>query len=65
MTQKDGNYQHEGNKMTHVTQLVHETCTSVLHGKKCMNRKTMSTDKVDDANEKRQFHISSAKCITE
>lgn len=54
-----------GMKMTHVTQMVHVTCTSALHGKKCMNIETMLTEKVDDANEKRQFHISSAKCITE
>lgn len=48
--------------MMYVAYLVQVTGTSVLHG---LNIETMQTYKVDDVNEKWQFHISSAKCITE
>lgn len=48
--------------MIYVTHLVQVTGTSVLHG---LNTEIMQTYKVDDVHEKWQFHISSAKCITE
>lgn len=65
MTQKDGSYQYKRNQDDMCTQLVHVTCAFAQYGKKYMNIETMLTDKIDDANEKWQFHISSAKCITE